>query len=572
MGRKHYKIHPAIGVARVGNANADDGEGYYFIGPEIPDVPANWVADKNCQGPFKLAGKIRRQAARFRIFEYEENADGSWSHCELTADDARVARIEWCVQLANRKAAFYAFDGQVGAGESGYDGAALRNPFIDDPAERDALLVIEPEPGSISGVDQGPMVLANDKSHIDIRSLGELRTDDAGRLLVIGGPGDAVYSQAIADQDTNRSDKDYRDLVHYANNDAWFDDVADGPVTAIVHLHDDGGCTIKPDPAWAIVGPPDFAPGLGNVVTLFDTLRDVAVRHAIEATPGGGATGPVVHSDIPELARDWNGSGLSTWIADYEREVIPLFERGLAMGWVHDKAFGRHIDLEPDMWLAYGQLPGDPESRRDMVELMRPPGMRHDYPERMPRLRGDDGDDSFATITALQYAMLARWRDGYFTPLAALPRTIQERARVSTITPTGLDRAALESCVGAAFFPGIEASWVLRNPALYAEPFRIDHGAHAAMNGDGNRLLAVRAGFLSQQMALPWQADFKKCADMWWPGQRPDSYREQPDGVAINWDELEQWATHNDMLDVWSTRRFVVVADDGRSHLAQPEK
>lgn len=57
------KIHPAIGVARIGNHPTD-----YFIGPEKP----NELIQESDIGGFKMADgeilKIKRQAARFRVF------------------------------------------------------------------------------------------------------------------------------------------------------------------------------------------------------------------------------------------------------------------------------------------------------------------------------------------------------------------------------------------------------------------------------------------------------------------------------------------------------------------------
>ena len=49
-------IHPAIGIARVGNSQELDG---YFVGPEVSDQPALAL------GAYKdQVGAIKRQAAR----------------------------------------------------------------------------------------------------------------------------------------------------------------------------------------------------------------------------------------------------------------------------------------------------------------------------------------------------------------------------------------------------------------------------------------------------------------------------------------------------------------------------
>ncbi len=80
-------IHPAIGIARVGNSKEFDG---YFIGPEVPDQPAlDWKPDE----PFPLgkykdySGALKRQVARFRIFGY--NAAGEVVK-ELNGQSARI--------------------------------------------------------------------------------------------------------------------------------------------------------------------------------------------------------------------------------------------------------------------------------------------------------------------------------------------------------------------------------------------------------------------------------------------------------------------------------------------------
>src|SRR5215831_14889838 len=82
-----YKIHPAIGIARIGNSDE------FFIGPErVGEEP-------NPPGGFKDAQcRVKRQAARFHIFAHHD--DGSVE--EIT--DAE-ADITWTVHLVNSKAA-----------------------------------------------------------------------------------------------------------------------------------------------------------------------------------------------------------------------------------------------------------------------------------------------------------------------------------------------------------------------------------------------------------------------------------------------------------------------------------
>ena len=102
-----FKIHPAFGIARVG----DSADGW-FIGPELPSVPPLPDAGRGGEG-FRAAG-IKRQAARFRVYRYEVDEQGqlgAWR--ELTLDDPTVKSIEWTVHLANTKASYYQFEGAL---------------------------------------------------------------------------------------------------------------------------------------------------------------------------------------------------------------------------------------------------------------------------------------------------------------------------------------------------------------------------------------------------------------------------------------------------------------------------
>ena len=69
MAITKIKIHPAIGIARLGNSPTE-----FFIGPELPGDHAP------PKGGYKDARhRIKRQAARFRLFGYDENAREHYS-------------------------------------------------------------------------------------------------------------------------------------------------------------------------------------------------------------------------------------------------------------------------------------------------------------------------------------------------------------------------------------------------------------------------------------------------------------------------------------------------------------
>ena len=218
MAIDEVRIHPAIGVARMGNSESD-----FFIGPERPydrSAPAGGYKDAQC--------RIKRQAAKFRLFGYE----GGVLVKELTVADAT---IEWTVHLVNRKAA-----------SAVYQGGGNRNSDVTGPA-RDQL-VVDPGPRTLAGAaqreefDTGTFTIPGRPARAV--PLGEIRTDDDGHLLVLGGFGSSGSPSNHA-------------LGGFADSDDWHDDVSDGSVTATVTI---GGQPLTAAGAWVIVGPPKFAP------------------------------------------------------------------------------------------------------------------------------------------------------------------------------------------------------------------------------------------------------------------------------------------------------------------------
>lgn len=445
-----YKVHPAIGIARVG-----DSPDEFFVGPERvgerPD-PAGGFKDDRC--------RIRRQAARFRIFAHHDDGGAT----EVT--DAE-AEITWTAHLANSKAAY-------------------PNRGNDEPA---ADLVIDPgartldRPNRRAELTGGTIRFAGaPRTEVP---LGELRTDEAGRLLVLGGHGCAASPLGNG-------------IGNFWANPGWYDDVSDGPVTASIVLR---GSRESPPvaPAWVIVGPPKFAPDLDSTTTLWDRLRQRMVELGLLPAPTS---------------------------TSYTDDVYPILRRARDMHWV-EAVFRAHDWPEP-------------VTEQELVDAifrsLRAPGA-------MPKLLGED-----SALTAVQYEHLRRWHQGNFTAdWVGVPEPRSE------LTPEGMDRAALEACVGGAFFPGIEAGGLPANgiPILdvpYAEPFRLEPG--------------LTPGSISAALALPWQADFNACADNWWPVPRPnDVITQAGSGVAVRWDR--DIGSPEDMVANWHRLGFVVRAGSG---------
>lgn len=444
------KIHPAIGIARLGNSPTD-----FFIGPEIPldhTPPAGGYKDSLC--------RVKRQAARFRLFGYDNT--GAVVQ-ELTAADADIT---WTVQLRNKKAS-----------------TPARNPGVTG-ADR-AGLVIDPGPRTLNGASQSAkfdtgVFKIPGQSAITV-PLGEIRTDVDGRLLVLGGFG---KSQASPPGPLTGD---------FLDNNNWCDDVSDGPVTATVKLKSDGS-TPPVVGAWVISPPPKFAPPLDSVITLYDRLFDLAVTQ-------GWLTAPTKPS--------------------YTNDIYPILNRATTVSNVNQSASGHHAFVHPVI---------DTTTRNMIFNFLKGSGGSP----------GDMPDLNSAQLTSTQLGLMSAWNSNNFTnDWVGVPKP------GTTVTPAGMDRAALEACVGMAFFPGIEAGGIAATPvinaSLYLEPFRLDQ-------------TKVSAGDISANMACPWQADFSACGDNWWPAPRPNQVIQQNTGTYAEW-----WTGSGDtMVTDWNTLGFVV--------------
>jgi hypothetical protein len=595
---RRYRIHPAIGVARMGNSSD------HFVGPETPGVPANWDdAAANFKSFRDSTGRILRQGARFRVYEYADDPNGTPLPPREVNPGDDIVDIEWRVHLANRKASFYVFDGQNGASDlyaarsaiapskvikQEPDRTNLRNAAVPSDRRVDQLN-IDPGEKLISMKQPAPVEFMNTKPHIPIKSLGTMLLDEKGRLIVLGGYGES-----------NSTETPPGPIDEYASNDTWFDDASDGSIKARLRFKD--GTTIDADAAWLMVGPPKFAPGIGNVVCLFDTLWDIAVRE-IDAPPLVPPTPMLLQLNAHKKA--WAASGgksLAGFKPSFLRDIYPLLKRALGACDVHiSGTTNPNFHLQLSHWETLSVLSGpkasDGNDLRDYVfKKVRDP-ISHDVQwDKMPRGLGDDYTDldngapvphSFLTLTQIQYAMLTEWAAGNF--IDDWPGSEPVSATKTDLTPDDLDRAAAENCVGGPFYPGIEVSWLIRVKDLYSEPFRLKI-APEPQNGKPATPLKVgtlefQPGFFSQQMALPWQADFYDCHKerwedpvgneyyfMWWTAQRPDDVFPAAGAKQVRWvrefdknsstadpDDLDNLERFKQMQARWPELKFVVV-------------
>lgn len=456
------KIHPAIGVARLGNSDE------FFIGPERPlDRPDPTGGFKDAQH------RIKRQAARFRLFAYYD--DGSTK--EITAAEAEIT---WTVHLANRK-------------------AISRNPDASSEA-----MTIDPGPRTISGPDQQQIFNTGQIAFPGLNPvavpLGEIRTESDGRLLVLSSTGNSASPYSPPKR-----------LSNYLDNPGWYDNSADGPVSAHIKLNT--GEEIDAAGAWVIVTPPKYAPQIDNVITLHDRIFEMGAENNWHAGPARPS---------------------------YTQDIYPILSSAGNTRWVQRNASGSHRWQEP----VYAQ------NLREWIFSRLATPDRADTDTEAPALNGNmpllAGN---ARLTATQYEVMRKWKDDQFDRDWNGPPQVP-----TTVTPQGIDRAALENCVGAAFYPGIEAGGIVKQPIVDpdnylgpSDPMRLDHGK-------------VVPGGITEFMALPWQADFRDCAMSWWPVPRPNQVIPEGQENYVEWDR--GIGNYRSMVENWTKLGFIVKQGD----------
>lgn len=345
------------------------------------------------------------------------------------------------------------------------------NPIADHSTLTPVTLICDS--GEVEGRIQRPVVRLEGTVFGEVcLCLGEARLEDSGRLLLVGGFG--------------RSASPWNAPLTGAVNSGWYDDTSDGYVYAEVRFH---GTTTwhRTRPARFVVAPPKYAPSLQSVVTLYDVLEQVAC-------------------EISENYALWANRTVS-----FAANILPVLQRMSGMYWI-----------EPSARLGYwpGVTGGGIEADRFRVlsdNDARPSSLswrtRHEVFNNLKNPAGGGGSlpiSPYTTLTPLQYERFRRWSVGDFVadwsasdkPIAIddLPPNQQLHA---------INRAYLESCCGGPFRPGVEVGPIIQSKQIYDAPFRVS--------------ASLPPGSLTQELSLPWQADYVTCGMGAWPATRPVS-------------------------------------------------
>ncbi|HYI11413.1 MAG TPA: CTQ-dependent lysine 6-oxidase LodA [Thermoanaerobaculia bacterium] len=553
-GPTRYAVHPAVGVARLGNSPEE-----FYLEPEtIGGLPIECSPDGTPRSEggkpvfvkkFKdAAGRIKRQGAQFRVYAFDSNNPDDPGR-EVTLNDSDVESIEWTVHVANKKAVWYNNAGFIGnvylAGDphavtenanyypnpddppTPLDDASLRNWYIQGEAERQKQLIIDPGPRTVSRAGQkasfSRTTIPNDYPHgsfppigddnrripYEIDTLGDMMMARSGRLVVLGGFGRSGGQVPIAT---------------YTGQDTWYDDIADGPVWCRLKLKGQAEPVVLT--AWALVGSPKYAPQLRNISTLDDVMFDVGVRY---------------YDLVPELYR--NGGYNPNYLASYERDVEPILERIGDYIWVanvqsmvsfisprfnpRDASEANRRNRE--IFFSYFR----DSSKNELSEPHQT--LFHNRVPMVPLNSGsnsvtNEDQDKYMGLTRTQYFLVGQWAKGKFTSGSA-------KRWPNRVHP--LDQASVGNCVGHPMSPGIETTWTMRNPVIYSDPYRIkihkdeawyrEHGLGTLGDETGTWytkypkagvtppawLVAqdgCEPGDLTKRMSGPWVSDFYQCS------------------------------------------------------------
>jgi hypothetical protein len=466
-----FEIHPSIGIARVGNS----ADAFYF-GPEVPG------ALPKAPGGFKdPSGAMAKQAARFRIF-------GIGPRGEVLGELPAAARVDWTVSVANKKAAWY--ESAVAMDILVAQPVDRRNPTV--AASREVLATGAST--SVSGPGGSAVRLTGTSVFESEPDFGEIFVDAEGRLVFLPGDGRAYPAPGAA-------------ITTFADNDGWTDNICDGVVEAVISV---GGRQIPVKPAYVIVTPPNYGPGVAaGPVSLLDQVRSPLTRAGM----------------------------MPVGTVSFEGDIRPLLESMVELQWVNQGFFdltrpGGEMD-----WLSPRSLErlGDPSSasrpsRARIARQFRNPAYQSSDVEDLPIMLGDGtrvpptNQYSWLSVTSLQYLQLQAWARGDFVP-GTPPATVGSIEDLPlSERPRALDEAALGSVLGGANHPGVETPWVLRVPSMWEATYHLriegssmvvrDYGPQltpAVATGPDGPVHGVSPGDITMWMGVPWHADAASC-------------------------------------------------------------
>ena len=211
--------------------------------------------------------------------------------------------------------------------------------------------------------------------------------------------------------------------------------------------------------------------------------------------------------------------------ANYQRDIQPIVERLSRYQWVSNvqamNAFNsRQFDYADNseanlanrqQYFSYFRglnKEGDPSPDQPQQVL---------FKDNFPMLPLNSGSNSvsndlimkFLALNETQQFLLSQWAAGRF----------DNRTDAAPFAVHPLDQGSVGNCVGLPMCPGIEVTWSMQNPAIYAAPYQIademgpNGYQHTGLTPSRDECAegSCQPGDLTKRMACPWQADFFQC-------------------------------------------------------------
>jgi hypothetical protein len=300
-------------------------------------------------------------------------------------------------------------------------------------------------------------------------------------------------------------------------------------VKATVVLKD--GSSFQAEDGWVLVVPPKYPVAARCLTTLYEVALDTW-----NAKNGG-----------PKPAQP-----------SFTHDIYPVLARLQQYHWLNAAAYRGHGPgpgkagdfLDPQgkpLETLYRKGPQFQPDKKRIFGRLRPPSLLEpptptttDTEESrkwasskfMPQMSGDGGDATvpqditadapvssffgsyyvtWLTLSPIQYENFRKWAADDFRDdwTGSAPPVIPIWEYPVSEQPAMIDKGALDPCIGAPFYPGIEMTFIATYSDTWSGLCRIDQKKFAP-------------GDITRWMALPWQADFSECNTNWWPPARPD--------------------------------------------------
>lgn len=493
-----FRIYPPLGIARVGNGPATKDQ--VVFSPEVPwanlfETDNHYLTDK---------GEVKKQAQRFYIYECDENG------LPIKQIDPADYTIKWSMEVANKKPFWYVFNNcldlsvkfdnqnlsenffkeDLAPGTS----AAYRNPNVlteqlRDPKINNYRKELVNHPGKVSVDCEHPrreikgqfpdpgdgiksrLLQMMDASGVKV-GLGTMEYEEEGTLIYYPADG---KSAALNPSDLN---------TDFADNSNWYDDICDGRVTAVLTpTNGDDPIKLKDakSAAWLACAPPDYAPQIQPISTMFDMVAGTANDdftpdlslvfpfmyrlYRMQWVNLGDFLAPSFKETIDELIRDGKFKYLYTNDGSPEAQAV------------RDKIF--NLFRNPQYPL--NNEPIIPS--KDMTNLVNAADETHKL--LMPFYPGDAIDypgspAQWFAIPPLLYDQFTCWKDGDFETVPGdfegmddlgkhYQKQFNHAAEKESIRPLLMTRAILETLYGGGFHPGVELTWPMRHAQMYAQ-------------------------------------------------------------------------------------------------------